>query len=131
MSIIIFFLIIFFIFLILYQLFLENKKFEGYRNRNRSNQSEYMEYQPNALMLSQQNAGNIEVLRRKINDFSKVEGRVNTLETKYTALQEQVNSIGMELSSKVENIEEPNITGAIYDENPKIDDLSKPKPITL
>ena len=50
-------LIIFFIILIGYQIILANHIVEGLEN---SNSNEYKNYPPNALILSEQNAGNIE-----------------------------------------------------------------------
>ena len=54
-------LIVFFIILIVYQIILATKIVEGLKNNNNK---KYKPYPPNALILAQQNAGNIEYLKK-------------------------------------------------------------------
>ena len=56
--------------LIVYQIILANYNvIEGLKNKNSN--KEYKDYPPNALILAQQNAGNIEYLKKKTDDLQK------------------------------------------------------------
>ena len=88
-------LILFFIFLIVYQMFLARTLREGLENANdTTNTTNYKEYDPNNVMiLAQQNAGNIQVLKKQLDDVLSVKSTVDTLNGKVDALTEQVNGI--------------------------------------
>ncbi len=92
-------LIIFFIGLIGYQLFLAlsgNNLIEGLEN----NTNEYKSYNtddpnnPNsATILSQQNAGNIEVLKGRIDGLDGVKARVDTMQQNIDSMQVQIDGL--------------------------------------
>ena len=95
-------LIIFFTCLLGYQLFLAlfNKQnlIEGLENDKKNN--EYKDYNtddpnnPNsALILSQQNAGNIEVLNGRVTKLDGLNDRVTTIETSMDSMQTQIDGL--------------------------------------
>jgi len=81
-------LILIFLFIILYKIFWKNNQ-EGLENA----------YQPydvnssNALILSQQNAGNIEVLKSQIDKLNTYSQTVTDLSKNYSALNDQVQTL--------------------------------------
>ena len=83
-------LIFFFIFLILYQIFLATKIIEGM-------DSQYKPYDTNnpnnALILAQQNAGNIEYLKERINLVQGLGQQIQDLSGNVQTLQTQVNGL--------------------------------------
>lgn len=90
-------LIIFFLFLILYQIFLGDKNsnskvslFEGLENRYKT----YDTNDPNnALILAQKNAGNISYIKENIGDINNMKQEIKTLNDKVHTLETQLNSI--------------------------------------
>jgi hypothetical protein len=120
-------LIIFFIFLIVYQIILANYNIvEGLKNNN-SNKV-YKDYPPNALILSQQNAGNIEYLKKKMDDLQNMNTVVNDLSGNVASLQQQVNglvSAQQQMVTQMTGGSPPDITGAVDDnvEQPDTSDL--------
>lgn len=90
-------LIIFFIGLIGYQLFLAlsgNNLIEGL------SPNQYKPYNTNdpnnpnsALILSQQNAGNIEVLKGRVDRFDGVNARVDKMQQNIDSMQVQINAL--------------------------------------
>ncbi len=110
-------LIIFFIFLIVYQIILANYNVvEGLKNKTNK---EYKEYPPNALILSQQNAGNIEYLKKKTDDLQNIQSVVNDLSGNVASLQQQVNglvSAQQQMVTQMTGGSPPDITGAADDE---------------
>ena len=98
-------LIIFFIGLIGYQLFLAlsgNNLIEGLENTTTTetnSSNEYKSYTDNpndpnsALILSQQNAGNIEVLKGRIDGFDGVKARVDTMQQNIDSMQVQIDAL--------------------------------------
>ena len=94
-------LIIFFTFLIGYQLFLEILPFinqynlvEGLENKSTN---EYKPYNPNdpnnTLILAQQNAGNIEFIKGRIDDLDGVKTRVDTMQKNINSMQIQIDAL--------------------------------------
>ena len=84
-------LIIFFISIILYKiLFFIGISFhliEGMEN-------EYKEYNSNdPMILAQQNAGNIEFLKSRVNDFENVKGDVDTMKQNIQTIQIQMDGL--------------------------------------
>jgi len=79
-------LILFFTILIAYQTFLAfsngNNLIEGLENDT-----------SNALILSQQNAGNIEVLKGRIDGLDGVKARVDTLQQNIDSMQVQIDAL--------------------------------------
>ena len=90
-------LIIFFIILIFYQIFLayfEKSIIEGYENENNKEYKAYDTNSPdNALILAQQNAGNIEVLKGQLDNMLGINKQVQDLSGNVSLLQDQVNNL--------------------------------------
>jgi len=108
-------LIVFFTVLIVYQIFLaytQNSLFEGLTNGD---------YQPydmnnpqNALILAQQNAGNISFLKEKLDDLLGLNKEVQDISGNVITLQEQVAQMvaaQQNYSSQMTGDTTPNITG--------------------
>lgn len=106
-------LIVFFIILIIYQLFaLQQNVIEGLAN---STAGQYQAYDTsssnNVGILAQQNAGNIQVLEKQVNTLSELKSEVDTntknissLTTQVGALQQQVTSITQQQKSAADQI---------------------------
>ena len=109
-------LITFFIVLILYQIFLATNIIEGLEN----NYKPYDDNNPNnALILAQQNAGNIAYLNERMNDVQGMSNQLKDLSGNVVALQEQVNGLlqaQQEYATQMTGGTAPEITGAV-DEN--------------
>jgi hypothetical protein len=92
-------LIVFFICLIGYQLFLaltkQDNLVEGLENNTTTD--EYKPYNTNdpnnALILSQQNAGNIEVLKGRVDGLDGVKSRVDTMQQNIDSMQVQIDAL--------------------------------------
>ena len=83
-------LIIFFIILIFYQLFLASNIVEGLENQYTS----YDTNNPsNALILAQQNAGNIAYIKERLDSYNDVYKQVQDLSGNYNILEKQVNDL--------------------------------------
>jgi len=134
-------LIIFFILLILYQLFLahfNNSIVEGMMDvvptisptssptnemlPNLTVNQVYRQYDKkisdNTFLLAQQNAGNIEYLKERINDVQGMNKQVQDLSANVQALQEQVDGLvqaNSQSTSQMVGTEPPEISGAIED----------------
>ena len=97
-------LILFFIILIGYQIILANHVMEGLENTNSTttsssttNNTSYNPYNTNnpdnALILAQQNAGNIDYLKQRIDSVQGVFQQVQDLSGNVATLQDQVNGL--------------------------------------
>jgi len=97
-------LIIFFTFLIGYQLFLavfsfikKDNLIEGLENESTTEYKPYNTNDPNnpnsALILAQQNAGNIEVIKGRIDGLDGVKGRVDTMQQNIDSMQTQIDAL--------------------------------------
>jgi Tfp pilus assembly protein PilO len=93
-------LIIVFIILIGYQLYLElpsNKIIEGLENETTTTEPQYQPYNVNdpnnALILAQQNAGNIEVLRGRIDKFDGIKEKTDQMQEDMNAMQSQIDAL--------------------------------------
>jgi hypothetical protein len=92
----------FFLFLLVYQLYLDinsSKIIEGLETNNSSPTSS-QEYKPynlndpnNSLILSQQNAGNIEVLKGRIDTLDGINKKVDNIQLSVDAMQVQIDSL--------------------------------------
>jgi hypothetical protein len=105
-------LIIFFLFLILYQIFLANNIIEGLDNQ-------YQQYDTNnpnnALILAQQNAGNIEYLKERMDDIQGMSQQFQDLSGNVASLQSQVNGLvqsQQDYANQMTGGSAPEITGA-------------------
>lgn len=97
-------LIVLFSSLIMYQLYLnyfKNNLIEGLETNNTSSNSEDTNtYKPynlsdpnNSLILAQQNAGNIEVLKGRIDDLDGVKKRVDDIQQSIDMMQTQIDGL--------------------------------------
>ena len=85
-------LVLFFSFLIIYQILLAyfgDSVIEGLTN----NDSEYKPYGKDPMILAQQNAGNISVLKKQVDELSGLNQLFQDLSGNYAGLQSQVNSL--------------------------------------
>jgi hypothetical protein len=108
-------LIIFFIILIIYQIFL------AYANKSLIEGLTNGQYQPydmnnpqNALILAQQNAGNISFLKEKLDDLLGLNKEVQDISGNVITLQEQVAQMmasQQSYSTQMTGGQTPNITG--------------------
>ena len=99
----IYILIILFIILLSYQVILAfnpNKLVEGLENETTTTSTDTQEYKPynlndpnNSLILSQQNAGNIEVLKGRIDSLDGVKSKVDTMQQEIDSMQTQIDSL--------------------------------------
>lgn len=113
-------LILFFIILIGYQIILANHIIEGLENE--SSATNNMNYNPydtnnpnNALILAQQNAGNIDYLKQRFDSIQGVFQQVQDLSGNVAALQDQVNglvSAQQDYANQMTGGTAPEITGA-------------------
>ena len=106
-------LIIFFIYLIIYQiLFTKKKVLEGLAN---DTSGQYQDYNTsnsnNAQILAQQNAGNIQVLEKQVNNLSDLQtqvkdisGNLVTISTQINALQQQVTALTQQQQTAANNV---------------------------
>ena len=113
-------LILFFIFLMLYQVFLATKIIEGMDNSNNSdsNNIDYKSYDTNnpnnALILAQQNSGNIAYLKKQMDSVQDINQEVQDLSGNVQTLQTQVNGIvqaQQNYANQMTGGTVPNITG--------------------
>ena len=119
-------LIIFFIILIFYQLLLASNIVEGLENQYTS----YDTNNPaNALILSQQNAGNIAYLKERLDSYNDVHKQVQDLSGNYDVLEKQVNDLvtaQQDYADQITGGVVPEISGIDEDEdeeNPSASDL--------
>ena len=124
MPILINILILFFIILIGYQIILANHVLEGLENNTSSNTTgtNNTSYNPynmnnpdNALILAQQNAGNIDYLKQRLDAVQGMFQQVQDLSGNVAALQDQVNglvSAQQEYANQMTGGTAPEITGA-------------------
>lgn len=89
-------LIIFFLFLILYQFFTSCKR-EGLEN----SAGTYQNYPDDPLILGKQNAGNIEVLKQEIQEIPELKRRVTNLEEDVKVLNEQIQGLNQQNAEAV------------------------------
>ena len=93
---------------------------EGLTTTGQPTDNTYKPYAPNdALILSQQNAGNIQVLKGQIDDLEHLERRVSTAEDNINALQQQMDSLAnqqAEYAQEMAGNTPPTITGTEEDE---------------
>ena len=111
-------LILFFIILIIYQIFLAyfgKSIVEGLTNDNKPDNTEYQPYDSNdPLILGKQNAGNIIVIKKELDGLIGLNQQVQDLSGNVTILQNQVNSLveaQQQYASQVAGGTPPDITG--------------------
>ena len=119
-------LIIFFLFLILYQIFLANNMVEAKLPLVEAKlplveglDNQYQQYDTNnpnnALILAQQNAGNIEYLKERMDDIQGMSQQFQDLSGNVSSLQTQVNGLvqsQQDYANQMTGGSAPEITGA-------------------
>ena len=88
----IYILILIFSLLLIYQIFLVNQN-TIYRERFDTYQSYDQNNPNNVAILSQQNAGNIDVLKKQVEKLLPLNGKVQDLSGNVTNLSQQINSL--------------------------------------
>lgn len=105
-------LILFFLFLILYQILLATHIVEGLENQY---QSYDMNNPNNALILAQQNAGNISYLKERLDKFADVYQQVQDLSGNVQTIQTQINGLlqsQQDYANQMTGGSPPDISGA-------------------
>jgi hypothetical protein len=119
-------LIIFFIILIGYQIILGNYILEGLEN-NQSYQQYDTNNPSNALILAQQNAGNIEYIKQRMDTVQGMSQQFQDLSGNVASLQEQVNglvSAQQQYASQISGGTAPTVTGTESDDTTDTTDTS-------
>ena len=104
--------------LIIYQIFLANFTLIEGLESNSKESGEFKSYDTNnpdnAMILAQQNAGNIEVLKKQLDEMLGVNQQVQDLSAKVTNMQQQVDDLvqaQQDYANDLTGGEEPEITG--------------------
>ena len=111
-------LIVFFIILILYQIVLANRIREGIEN-NQQYKDYDMNNPANALILAQQNAGNISFLKQRLDSFLGLDKEVQDISGNVVSLQNQVNALvnaQKDYANQMTGGTAPTVTGMTDDE---------------
>ena len=119
-------LIVFFIMLICFQIILANHLVEGLET-GESYQSYDTNNPANALILAQQNAGNIEYLKGRIQDVQGMNKQVQDLSGNVRTLQEQVSGLvtaQQQYATQMTGGAAPEISGATTPEDGEPQDTS-------
>jgi hypothetical protein len=123
-------LIIFFIMLIFYQIFLAyfgNSIMEGYENKDNKEYQSYDTNNPdNALILAQQNAGNIIVLKGQMDEMLGINKQVQDLSGNVANLEQQVTDLVQaqkDYANQMTGGTEPEVSG-IVEEGEQIESSS-------
>ena len=117
--VLIYILIVLFVLLICYQNYLafsKNPLVEGLENNTTSEYKPYNVNDPNnALILGQQNAGNIEVLKGQIDGFDEKIKKIPAMQQQIDAMQQQMNDLVQQQANYATEIaggdKPPEITG--------------------
>jgi hypothetical protein len=114
----IYILIVLFIFLLGYQTYLAILPTKLIENLENSKQEEYKPYNlndpNNALILSQQNAGNIEVLKGRIDEFDGINNKVTDMQQSMNLMQTQIDGLVQQQANFAQELAgstPPEITG--------------------
>jgi hypothetical protein len=111
-------LIVFFIILILYQILLASRIIEGLENQY----NPYDVNNPNnALILAQQNAGNISYLKERLDNLTGINQQVQDLSGNFQSLQTQVTGLvqsQQDYANQMTGGSAPQVTGAVEDGEP-------------
>jgi peptidoglycan hydrolase CwlO-like protein len=121
-------LIVLFIVLIGTQIFLaySGNIIEGIKNKNNKDSNSYQEYDGNdALILSKQNAANIEFLKQKFDEINGIQNEVGDISGNVASLQTQVDGLIQGQQDYSNNVTSSNSElSTSYDEEP--DDTNNP-----
>jgi len=117
-------LILLFVFLLVYQIYLDiysSNLIEGLETISSTSTSTSQEYKPynlndpnNSLILSQQNAGNIEVLKGRIDTLDGMNKKVDNIQLSVDAMQVQIDSLVQQQADYAQELAgstPPDVTG--------------------
>ena len=143
----IYILIVFFIMLVGYQVFLAlvpslslaNGLVEGLENITTTStptqNTASSDYQPynvsdpnNSLILAQQNAGNIEVLKGRIDGFDGVKEKVDSMQQSIDSMQVQIDGLVQQQADYAQELAgptPPDVTGTDYETTENVEDSMK------
>lgn len=85
-------LIVFFISLIIYQIY-NYPIIEGATTQSAGDNNQFKDYSEDALILSKQNAGNIQVLKGRMDSLSGLDAKIDKTNADIKQLQEQVKGL--------------------------------------
>jgi len=102
-----------------------NENIEGFEetnnNENNNNYKPYDTSNPNSVMiLAQQNAGNIEYIKNRLDDYDGMNSKVSDLNSRVDSLTDQVNGLmtaQQQYVTEMAGDKAPEISGADIDEN--------------
>jgi hypothetical protein len=128
----IYILIVIFVVLISYQIYLvifPKKLLEGLENNETNTTEEYKPYNlndpNNSLILAQQNAGNIEVLKGRIDSFGDVKKSVDNMKQEIDSMQTQIDGLVQQQADYAQEIAgstPPTISGTEAETSEDIDE---------
>ena len=125
----IYILIVLFVVLISYQVYLAmlSRTFivEGLEN-NDTTYKPYTIDQTNSLILSQQNAGNIEVLKGRIDDLDGVKESVDNMQESINSMQTQIDGLVEQQATYAQEMAgstPPDVSGTDYETTENAEDL--------
>jgi len=117
----IYILILIFVIFISYQIIIEftpSNIIEGLENTSTSNSGQYKPYNSNdpnnALILAQQNAGNIEVLNGRVNNLDGIKQKVDDMQQEIDSMQVQIDGLVQQqadLGNQLVGSEPPTVSG--------------------
>jgi len=117
----IYFLILIFTLLVFYQLFdhfyskcVDSPIIEGLENESKTYQPYNLNDPNNALILAQQNAGNIEVLKGRIDSLDNIKERVDNIQQSMDSMQVQIDGLVQQQADYAQELagsEPPTVTG--------------------
>ena len=123
----IYILIVLFVILISYQVYLAilpKNLIEGLENNDTTT---YQPYDPNnSLILSQQNAGNIEVLKGRIDSFDGVKESVDNMQQSINSMQTQIDGLveqQVTYAQEMAGSTPPDVSGTDYETTENVEDL--------
>jgi len=118
-------LMILFVLLFLYNLYLVNKKvienMDSTDSSSENNNGEYKDYNKDPMILAQQNAGNIQVLRQQID---KAMEAINKIEPKQDDMQKQVESNTNSIQTIIQGQQDSVNEKSGMDSDPTPDEIS-------
>ena len=125
----IYILIVLFVILISYQVYLAilpNSLVEGLENNDTAYKPYNINDPNNYLILSQQNAGNIEVLKGRIEDLDGVKESVDNMQQSINSMQTQIDGLVEQQANYAQEIAgstPPDISGTDYETTENVEDL--------
>jgi hypothetical protein len=122
----IYFLIVLFTILILYQLFsrvsnniVSTRLVEGLENSSTTYNPYNFNDPNNALILAQQNAGNIDYLKQRVDELAGIKSQVDNIQQNINSMQVQVDGLVQQQADYAQQLagsEPPEVSGTEYNE---------------